>query len=284
MKNLEKFVILFNNAVNDLKIVYNNEHHKRKHKESEYFKMYLNFLHNSFYYTRYNEIINEKVVTGKYLNEKFNDWTQKGIIQRMFQNMIKKHIAQSPQLNLKYLSIDSQFVMNKCMGKKTVGRNIQYKGKNGCRISAIVDKLGMPLIFSINGGNEHDTKFLIPMMNKLLKLLPIEQYKNSKKYKTNLLADAGYHSTNNKDFLINNSITPVIDYNKRKTKDQKIIKKNKLTPQQKIKYQKRIIVENFHAWKELAIPRLGKIYDKKISSLMSMHYLAAIHIFLLRCV
>ena len=41
------------------------------------------------------------------------------------------------------------------MFKNKIGRNVQYKSKNCLRISTIVDIHGIPLINSINRGNQH---------------------------------------------------------------------------------------------------------------------------------
>jgi len=63
----------------------------------------------------------------------------------MYTTIITEYIKNTNKNNFKYLSIDSQFVINKQMLKKNVGRNVQYKSKNGLRISAIVDINGKKL-------------------------------------------------------------------------------------------------------------------------------------------
>ena len=42
------------------------------------------------------------------------------------------------------------------MFKNKIGRNVQYKSKNGLRISTIVDIHDIPLINSINRGNQYE--------------------------------------------------------------------------------------------------------------------------------
>ena len=64
----------------------------------------------------------------------------------MYISIITEYIKNTNKNNFKYLSIDSQFIINKQMFKNKVGRNVQYKSKNGLRISAIVDIYGILLI------------------------------------------------------------------------------------------------------------------------------------------
>ena len=76
----------------------------------------------------------------------------------MYTSIITEYIKNTNKNNFKYLSIDSQFIINKQMFKNKIGRNVQYKSKNCLRISTIVDIHGIhgiPLINSINRGNQH---------------------------------------------------------------------------------------------------------------------------------
>ncbi len=88
----------------------------------------------------------------------------------MYTSIITNYIKNTNKNNFKYLSIDSQFIINKQMFKNKVGRNVQYKSKYGLRVSAIVDTIGIPIVNSINKGNEHDSKFLIQMLEKLFSI------------------------------------------------------------------------------------------------------------------
>lgn len=58
----------------------------------------------------------------------------------------------------------------------------------------------------------------------------------------------------------------IIDYNNRNTKDLNKIRK--LTNKEEEKYKERNIVENSHTWKEMKIPRMGKIYDKNMKIML----------------
>ena len=144
MKEFTKIVDIFNKTIKSIKSI-QDTHIRRKIKEKDYFLTYLNFLHNSTYYSRFSYIINDKLINGKYLNEKLNFWNKHKIFEKMYTTIITEYIKNTNKNNFKYLSIDSQFVINKQMLKKNVGRNVQYKSKNGLRISAIVDINGKKL-------------------------------------------------------------------------------------------------------------------------------------------
>jgi transposase len=215
------------------------------------------------------------------LNEKVNFWNKNKIFETMFTSIITEYIKNTNKNNFKYLSIDSQFIINKQMFKNKVGRNVQYKSKNGLRISAIVDIHGIPLINSINRGNDHDSKFLIEMMQKLF-LMNINTtiFKEKKKSKITILGDSAYDTANIRKFIKDNNMNAIIDYNNRNTQDLNKIKK--LKNKEEEKYKERNIIENSHAWKEMKIPRMGKIYDKKYINYVGMNYLAIIDLILNR--
>jgi hypothetical protein len=81
------------------------------------------------------------------------------IFENMFKIIIDKYISSNNLLNFKYLSIDSQFIMNKNGLTKNMSCNIQYKSKYGIRTSCIVDKIGIPLLYSINKNTFFILKF-----------------------------------------------------------------------------------------------------------------------------
>jgi len=280
MKEFDKIINIFNKTIQNIKCIH-NEHIRRKIKEEDYFRIYLKFLHNSTYFSRFEYIFNNNIITGKYLNEKVNFWNKNKIFETMYTSIITEYIKNTNKNNFKYLSIDSQFIINKQMFKNKVGRNVQYKSKNGLRISAIVDIHGIPIINSINRGNDHDSKFLITMMQKLFSMgIDTSIFKEKKKSKITILGDAAYDTTNIREFIEENKMNAIIDYNNRNTKDLNKIRK--LTNKEEEKYKERNIVENSHTWKEMKIPRMGKIYDKKYKNYVGINYLAIIDLILNR--
>ena len=278
MKISDKLILLFNNTIAKIKTTYNN-HISRKLKEEDYFKTYLNFLNNSIYFSRYETTVNNIKITGKYLNEKVNYWNNNKIFELMYTSVITNYIKNTNKNNFKYLSIDSQFIINKQMFKNKVGRNVQYKSKYGLRVSAIVDTIGIPIVNSINKGSEHDSKFLIQMLEKLFSIgIDTNKFKEKKKSKITIFGDKAYDSTSIRTFISNNNMNCIIDYNNRNTKNLNKIKK--ITEKEKELYMKRTIIENSHAWKEMKIPRLGKIYDKKYENYVGTNYLSIIDLIL----
>ncbi len=144
----------------------------------------------------------------------------------MYTSIITNYIKNTNKNNFKYLSIDSQFIINKQMFKNKVGRNIQYKSKYGLRVSAIVDTIGIPIVNSINKGNAHDSKFLIQMLEKLFSAgIDTNKFKEKKKSKITIFGDKAYDSANNRTFISNNNMNCIIDYNNRNTKNLNKIKK-----------------------------------------------------------
>ena len=197
----------------------------------------------------------------------------------MYTSVITNYIKNTNKNNFKYLSIDSQFIINKQMFKNKVGRNVQYKSKYGLRVSAIVDTIGIPIVNSINKGSEHDSKFLIQMLEKLFSIgIDTNKFKEKKKSKITIFGDKAYDSTSIRTFISNNNMNCIIDYNNRNTKNLNKIKK--ITEKEKELYMKRTIIENSHAWKEMKIPRLGKIYDKKYENYVGTNYLSIIDLIL----
>jgi hypothetical protein len=72
--------------------------------------------------------------------------------------------------------------------------------------------------------------------------------KKNNKHKRYMLADAGYDTHEVKNKIKDFNIVPIIDYNKRNTKDDKIINNNILTERECDIYCKRIKIENSFSW------------------------------------
>jgi hypothetical protein len=281
MKISVSIIDLFKKAVNEIKkegiVGYDDNHIARKLNESDYFRAYLVFLDNCIFYSRINKTINNDIITnsiiindiviyGKQLNAKVNKWKNDNIINKMLEIILYKYIDIDVLGKTKYVIIDSQFVPNRFMSKNNVGRNVQYKSKYGLKISSIVDKNGIALSTIINSGNVYDGSVLIDTLNNMFKnvkdKINPKKYELSKKHKKYFMADAGYDSNNNINYLREMGYHPLIDYNKRNTKDLEKIKEKQMTKLEKKIYKKRIKIENHFGWKSLAIPRTDRIYDK----------------------
>ena len=207
------------------KDIYDHKNPNRILNESDYFEAYLNFLDNSIYYSRFSFTINGITIKGKYLNEKVTKWANRNIFNMIYKKISETYIDRSYKTK-KIVSIDSQFIRNRLMPTKSkiIGRNKYYKNKRGTKLTVIVDEKGLPLTLSLDNGCKYDSKICLKECNKLIK-----SGENKKCNKMYLLADSGYDSHSNKQFLIDNRIEPVIKWNRKNTKDKKIIKRNKFT-------------------------------------------------------
>lgn len=262
------------------KDIYDQNNPNRLLDESAYFEAYLHFLENSIYYSRFSFTINGKTIKGKYLNEKVTKWTNRNIFNMIYKKISETYIDRSHTAK-KIVSIDSQFIRNRLMSTKSkiIGRNKYYKNKRGTKLTAIVDEKGLPLTISVDNGCKHDSTLLIKECNKL-----IENGENKRFDKMYLLADSGYDSYSNKQFLIDNGIEPIIKWNRKNTKNKQIIKQNKFTKKQCKMYKERIIVENFFSWKDIIIPRSDKIYDRTVKNFVGMLLIMSSEIILKKCV
>lgn len=277
MKQIEKCKELFIEALRELK--YNNiNNESRKLSEVDYFEAYLEFLNNSIHYSRFSYSIKGKVISGKYLNEKVNKWARAGLINKIYEYVIKSY--KSDNTPTKCLYIDGHIVTNR-YGVGNVGRCVYYKSKNGYNIQSIVDDKGVSLGVFIKGANENEGNMLTDTVNASA-LDDANKYKNSKRYNQYFIADAGYDYDINREFLSSKGFTPLIWANKRNTKDSEKLKKKKLTKNQKKHYKTRHIIENSFSWMETKIPRLSKIYDKYISNYLNTVYISIIDIILSR--
>ena len=166
----------------------------------------------------------------------------------------------------KYQHIDTSYVMNK-NGKEKLGRNKHFKNKNCYKLSSIVDDNRIANSTVIKPGNKNDTKIGLVNIDKIDENMKII----NSKCKPYILADKMYDTNEFREKCISNNYKPIIDYNKRNTKNNKLIKK--LTRKDKRIYKKRIKVENtFCILKKYK--RIQLIYESYLSTYTSFIYLA----------
>lgn len=163
------------------------------------------------------------------------------IFQNVYKLLLTKYLKTNKSSKLKYQSIDTSFIAN-IHGHDKIGRNKFYKNKRGTKISSITDANGIPLSLLFDSGNISDTNFVVEHFNNMYVETNTKKYHNNNRYKQYFLADKGYDSEKVRDLLQENGYIPIIDYNKRNTKDETKIKK--LTVNEKKKYKKRIVIEN----------------------------------------
>jgi hypothetical protein len=276
MIHFDECINLFARAIDDL----NYKHianETRKLNESDYFAAYLHFINNSIHYSRFTHSIRGIQISGKYLNQKVNKWTKAGVFEKMHEYMITNYKNTHP--HTKHVYIDGHIVTNRYGTCDNVGRCTYFKSKNGCNLQSIVDDNGIGLGFNIVKGSASESKALIDTLNSS-KVDDASKYEKSKKFRKYFIADAGYDAQKNREFILSKGYKPLIWANKRNTKNKKKIKAMKLNKKEMKHYKTRHIIENSYSWMETKIPRLSKIYDKKISNYMNMVYVANIDIIL----
>jgi hypothetical protein len=113
---------------------------------------------------------------------------------------------------------------------------------------------------------------------KTIEQIPINlnTLRNSKinRYRQYMLADSGYDSKPNKEFLKKKGYIPIIAYNKRNCKNKKIIEKNKLKGKSLMIYKKRTIAEHSFAWLK-NFPCINQNYQKTLESYYGLLLLAS---------
>lgn len=216
------------------------------------------FLKSGISYSYYRGDISPKT-----LNKHILFFSRNNIFEKVYKTLYSKYIKIKNASKLKYLSIDTSFIMNKC-GRTKLGRNKFYKNKNCYKLSIIIDAFKNPISASVEAGNLNDAKIGINNISNLI-------YDISKLKKAYILADKIYDTNEFRHKCKNNNLIPIIDYNKRNTKDvQKI---NKLNKEEKTIYRKRIKVENTFAILK-KYKRIDKIYDFTPNTYLSFVYLS----------
>ena len=126
-------------------------------------------------------------------------------------------------------------------------------------------------------GSDSEISNMIKVLNEIdiENVTHLQKSNKHIKYFTGVAGCCRY-STENREYLNNKGYTDLIWFNKRNTIDVNIIKKRKLSGHKKNKYKKRHIVENYFSWIDNKIPRLVRIYDKKIENYLNMIYLTLI--------
>lgn len=198
-------------------------------------------------------------VNSKTLNKHSIFISKNNIFEKVYEAMYDKYIQINKYSKLKYQSIDSSFIINK-NGKEGLARNKFCKNKNCFKLSLLVDSNGIaekPILVS---GNLNDAKIGIN------NVVNCTNKKYNKQINPYILADKGYDSNEFKNVCIQNNFKPIIDYNKRNTKN--ICKIRKLTQTEKQIYKKRIKVENtFSIIKKFK--RIQLVYDSYKSTFFS---------------
>lgn len=207
------------------------------------------------------------------LNKHFLFLSKNNIFRDCYLSLLEKYFNKNKSGKLKYQYIDTSFIINQNGLSKNIARNKYYKNKKGYKISAITDNNGIPISILVKNGAVNDAKFIDEHFNNLFIVTNTDRLKKHNKYKQYMMADKGYDSKEFRQKCTLKGYQVIIPFNKRNTKDPNKIKT--LNEKEKLKYKKRIKVENLFCWLKKN-KRIKEINDKYLDSYISFLYLAII--------
>ena len=123
--------------VDKLKPVINEAYVRhKKYNDIDFINGIIDVVNNCAYWNRY-----KGKISGKYLNKKHNEYCKWGVYECMYRIILLMYFSTHKFNKLQYQCIDSSFITN-LFGAEIYGRNVQYKSKNGIKISQITDRNG----------------------------------------------------------------------------------------------------------------------------------------------
>jgi transposase len=188
---------------------------------------------------------------------------QADALQVLFLVLCKVYTRQEHLQTLRVLSLDGTLIPSYEF-LDTTG----YSGKHrrtGVKVSALVDRCGVPLAFAFASGNVHD----LPLAFDTLDEMPTELHLLSQKV---LLADRAYDSFPFRLVLKEHGIEPHIT-KRTKTGIKPFFQDH--YPFDELLAKKRFVVERSHAWLK-SNRRLRLRYDYSLVSFQAFVFLAAI--------
>lgn len=240
-----------------------NDFYKRniKYTLEDYIIGILDVLKNYQSWNSYNGKVN-----GNTLRKKYNEWVKLGVFEDVYKSSLNKYLKNTKITEeLKYQSIDSTFIED-INGSKYASYSGIYKRRKGesskgIKITSIVTTKGIPISVSINTAKNYDSPILPKAIKNIVINCNTKKYSNHNRFKQYFLADSGYDSKNNIKIVSKLGYTPIIKYNKKNTKNEKLMRP--FNEKQKKIYKKRNIIENYHSWLKKFI-KIKCLYEHKI--------------------
>jgi len=178
----------------------------------------------------------------------FIKWSNAHLFQKAYHHLLSVYFKINPLSER--VVVDTSFIKN-VFGRDCVGPSPFDRGRKATKVSALVDKNGIPLVFTFHKGNRNDSRTLEHTLSKCpFNLQGLMLY-----------ADKIYDSEHCYTILTRFGLKSAI------SKKKQIVKENK----------KRIIVEHTFSWLD-KFRRIILRYDAKIIHLRSFHYLAMLQI------
>jgi Transposase DDE domain len=230
-------------------------------EEIDFIDGILEVIDNCTYWTRYK---NGKI-NGSYLNKKHLLYCKWGVYDCLYKIMLTFYCEANKFEKFKYQSIDTTFVRN-LYGSEMKGMNVQYKSKNGIKVSYVSDNLGVPISIAMAAGNVSDCVIAKEQINDFFIDPETKRVKKNNRYKQTMLADAAYYDNNFKKILRRRGYKGIIDVNPRNTKKPELLAKQKKDKEEYLENAKhRSTVEHLNAWHH-KYPKLNRVIEKTVKS------------------
>lgn len=181
--------------------------------------------------------------------------TKLNILKETYKDLLESYLIKTPSKKLKCRYTDTTFIVNK-YGTEKIGYSGKHK-RTGTKVSLDTDTNGIILRDYVAPGNDNDAKIYYDQYNN-------EYYSNNiKKYNKYLIADPGYDSNLIKNKCKEDNVIPLIKYNKRKCKNEDVIKSNMFTEKDFNLYKTRFSIEVTNGLLK-SIRRVQTRYDRKV--------------------
>lgn len=174
--------------------------------------------------------------TGDTLRKKFNKWSDAGIFNEQFEQLLKLFFNNNTNTNIE-LFMDSFDVLNSKGTKKDTSIGHKYKNKNALRVNVIATENLIPIAVDLYPANINDNQ----RIENILEQLPT--YLNSTYNKpVKIVSDLGYLINKKRNQIIRTKYNATIVTSKRKN-----MKKKRISVENKKLLKKRICIEHFNA-------------------------------------
>ena len=132
-------------------------------------------------------------------------WINNNLFYDLWKQLLKNERI---NINWEIQSIDSTLI-KAIRGGEVIGKNPCDRSRNGCKISSLVDKYGIPLSVFINTANYSDSQIVAEVVDNCVTKRP-------KNVKQTICLDKGYDSKYNRELLKRLKYNPLIPQVKRK--------------------------------------------------------------------
>lgn len=201
--------------------------------------------------------------SGDTLRKKFNYWSNSGIFNDQFHELVNILLKNE---NIKNAYMDSFDILNYRGSKNDVAIGYKYKNKNALRTNIIATENCLPLAVDFYPANINDNQ-------RIEKILDQMTFKKSYNDPFKVVADLGYIINKERNQQIRSKYHVTIVTSKRKN-----MKKKRITNENKKLLKKRICIEHFHAKLKSKFKQLRHVTEKGIEKikrwfLLSFSYL-----------